>query len=104
MSRQPKNFRSEVQKVGKGRWLSGEIRSLDVCQAVIVFELTSKDGVFWSLKESFISVKDSPACKTIADEKRPLPAKFYNNRGADESEPQCDFISWFGGVGPSLSP
>jgi hypothetical protein len=99
-----KTFSAKFKQLGKGRWLSEEIQSLDFCRAVIVFELTSKDGIFWSLKESFISVKDSPACKASADETGSLAAKLYSNQNVDEFEPQCDFISWFGGVGPSLSP
>jgi hypothetical protein len=98
-----KTFSAKFKQLGKGRWLSGEIRAdLGLCQVVIVFELTSKEGV-WSLKENYISMEDSPACKAIADENRPLPARFYSWMGG-ESEPQCDFISWAGGVGPSLSP
>lgn len=98
-----KTFSTKFRKLGKGRWLSDEIQTLDFCRAIIVFELTSKDGIFWSLKESVISVKDSPACKANADEPGALSA-LYSNQGAVDFEPRCDFISWFGGVGPSLSP
>jgi hypothetical protein len=88
-----KTFSAKFKKLGKHRWLSGEIQAdLGLCHAVIVYELTSNEGV-WSLKESFISIGDSPACNAIADEKRQLPAKFYSWMGG-ESEPQCDFISW----------
>jgi len=95
-------FSVKFKKLEKGRWLSGEVQSVDVCQPVIVYELTRKEGFLWSLKETVISIGNSPSCKAIADEK-PLPAKFYTSLVV-ESEPQCDFISWFGGVGPSLSP
>src|SRR5258708_9045490 len=87
-----KTFSAKFKKLGKGRWLSGEIRAdLGLCQVVIVFELTSKEGV-WSLKENYISMEDSPACKAIADEKKPLPASLYGWT-ARESEPQCDVSS-----------
>jgi hypothetical protein len=99
-----KTFAVKFRKLGKGRWLSDEIQSLDFCRAIIVFELTSKDGELWSLKESVISVKDSPACKASADETGLLAVKLYSWMGGDDFEPQCDFISWLGGVGPSLSP
>jgi hypothetical protein len=42
-----KTFSTKFRKLGKGRWLSDEIQSLDFCRAIIVFELTSKDGVWW---------------------------------------------------------